>query len=49
MGIADKDDFLCPLGYYCDQAVTDDDTKVMCPAGTYRDTTGAAALGDCHV
>lgn len=47
-GIADKDNFKCPLGYYCPDAQTTDATKVKCPAGTYRDTIGAAVVGDCH-
>jgi hypothetical protein len=47
-GIADKENFRCPLGYYCDQATTTDANMKKWAAGTYRDTTGAAAAGDCH-
>ena len=48
-GIADKDDFLCPLGFYCPLTNTDDSTKVACPGGRYRNTTGAAVETDCPV
>jgi len=47
-GISDKENFLCPLGYYCDQAQTTDATLKACPAGTYRDTTGANGIAQCH-
>ena len=46
-GIGDKENFLCPLGYYWPQTQTTDATMVKCPAGTYRDTIGAKVVTDC--
>ena len=34
----------CPAGYYCLQDTT---VPIACPAGTFRDTTGAVQLSDC--
>ena len=43
-GISYQEDYACPVGYYCDQF----SDPVPCPAGTYRDTPGAANRNDCH-
>jgi hypothetical protein len=34
----------CPTGYFC---VSDTTRPAACPAGTYRDTTGATQLSEC--
>ena len=36
----------CPTGYYC---VSDTTKPAPCPAGLYRDTTGATQLSDCII
>lgn len=43
-GIDNYEDYLCPIGHYCDH---DKVTKPeMCPDGTYRNQTGAANMTD---
>jgi hypothetical protein len=44
-GVGDYLDFLCPVGFYCLVGAKE---AISCPEGTYRDTTGAAAIADCH-
>lgn len=39
-----KSAITCPVGAYCPQKSV---TFTQCPAGTYRDTTGATVVGDC--
>lgn len=45
-GIADYTDYPCPVGKYC--PLTQTQSSVSCPGGTYRDTPAAASVHDCH-
>ena len=36
----------CPAGHYCPES-TNSSTEYPCPAGTYRETTGAKSEQDC--
>ena len=36
----------CPVGHYCDAGVK---APTACPVGTFRNTTGAAGVGDCYL
>lgn len=45
-GIGDYTQYPCPVGSYCLEQEEDPDE---CPAGTYRNNTGATAVEDCRV
>ncbi|CAM9728195.1 unnamed protein product, partial [Laminaria digitata] len=44
-GIGDYAQYPCTAGHFC---LAREDDPVDCPAGTYRNSTGAAAVDDCH-
>ncbi|GBG24881.1 Sushi, von Willebrand factor type A, EGF and pentraxin domain-containing protein 1 [Hondaea fermentalgiana] len=41
-----QDDFMCPTGHYCESSTA---LPIPCPAGTFRDETGAASAADCEI
>lgn len=43
-GIGDYSQYPCPAGHYC---LTREDEPVECPAGRYRNNTGATSADDC--
>ena len=43
-GLSDYSPFPCPSGFYCPEG----GDPLECPNGTYRDTTGAASVSECH-
>ena len=45
-GTADYAQNPCPVAHFCDEGVL---TSKPCPAGTYRNETGARGIFDCHV
>ena len=38
---------LCPVGHYCDSAISSD--RIPCPLGTYHSLTGQSALSSCQI
>lgn len=46
IGTADYTQNPCPIAHFCDEGIL---TAEPCPAGTYRNQTGARGIFDCHV